>query len=140
MRRFMPHAILVGGFITFFVLAFAANNPSLGSFFGSLQAICEDPAIYLTAIVAGSVSSNYRKFLIVTAAASAVVLPVIHFQVMAFHQEVGIVDTPEHLVYIWFVRLVGIVLLAHVVNVFRVLMTRASGRPTAQEKPNLPVQ
>ncbi len=122
MKKIVPHMAIIIIYVGLILTAFITNSGFLGSVFGRLFALSQDPMIFLSALLLGLTFSEYRKFWLGIIVISPVILAVIHFIVLEYHEEIGLIKTPEAYMITSLMRFIAVVTIAHLSNILRVLI------------------
>ncbi len=126
-KKFIPHIVLIGSLVIVSAISVAFNIAVMGFFLGSIAAFATDPVCVLVALFVAAPFGNYQKFIATALLESIVASFIIGMYVEESRKILGL--QPAGL-EIYTLRIISILILAHIFHVFRVLLSEMPRKQT----------
>ena len=117
-KIFIPHISIICFFILLFIFMVLTNNKQIAYFFGGLGAVSKDPIILTFSLITGLFNFNrYRKFIILIILVSIIMLPIIHYIVLEWHNIIGLEQSLNEKIRINIIRISSLIIISHMINI-----------------------
>lgn len=117
-KPFIPHAGLFAALFLILIIGVISNSSLIGSFFGTTAAMAIDAPCLLAGLVIGFAFYSYRGFILGGVFVASLVSFYVSISVTEQREMMGL---PSAGLNIFILRIVSILILAHLFNIFRIL-------------------